>query len=274
MCFCSAMLKWSFNMRPNSIYNSISPPPHSSATPYELFSYFYDLNLFLCTAVTGHHISFSLGLLHSWNQWFTVLQYHLDWCSLCFCHPLFLFSYCPLRICWLWWVTTLISVPPPLPNNSHFNSLEESLLPDVSPVNVSPGAAVLSVPSVLQKSSFSSVDVFPLETLCDHFCIVFPIVPNPLSPLINSLCFVLLLSVRQADAQKRGILFISCPPKYGHSGLSAQQRCASIMTFGVSGKRWKVVSCFLSVLLTRPSSGVNKIWMNCSGVTFVSLFHN
>lgn len=34
--------------------------------------------------------------------------------------------------------------------------------------------------------SFSPVDAFSLETLCYHFYIVFPIIPNPLSPLTNS----------------------------------------------------------------------------------------
>lgn len=90
-------------------------------------------------------------------------------------------------------------LPPPKKKKksvcSHSNSLEATLLPDVSPMYTSPKCRCIVCqfcplhPCRLSPSniSFSSVDVFSLETLCDHLCIVFPIVPNPLSPLMTSI---------------------------------------------------------------------------------------
>lgn len=69
------------------------------------------------------------------------------------------------------------------------------------------------------KYPFSSVDVFSLETLCDHFCIVFPIVPNPLSPLMN---FPLVLALercslwdRSAQNERFGLSCQHCPSTPG-----------------------------------------------------------
>lgn len=111
------------------------------------------------------------------------------------------FLYCPLRICWLWWVNPLISVSPSSSSSSEkkiclfsFQQPGDSFLARRVSYTFPPSAAVLYVNSVLSIPADSLLQIShsllwmysPWKPLCNHLCIVFPIVPNPLSPLMTS----------------------------------------------------------------------------------------